>query len=45
MRRYDIEMQLYSEMCANCPYAKKCHEDCENCDDFEEELERRMKDE
>ena len=40
MRTYDIEMKLYQQMCSNCPYAKECHENCENCEEFERELER-----
>ena len=31
----DIEMTLYTEMCRACPNARKCHEECETCEEFE----------
>lgn len=35
----DLEYeQLYERLCVGCPSAKRCHESCENCDEFEEEL-------
>ena len=33
-REEEIYSELYSKMCTNCQYAKKCHEECEECDDF-----------
>lgn len=36
----DLEYELYKRMCGSCPNAKRCHEECENCDEYEEELER-----
>lgn len=37
----DIEMTLYMEMCRACPNSRKCHEECENCEDYDNELEKR----
>lgn len=36
----DLYEKLYWQMCRSCPNAWKCHEQCEECDDFQEELER-----
>ena len=36
----DIEYKLYKMMCSDCPNARYCHEACENCDEYEEELQR-----
>ena len=41
MKSNDIEWELYKEMCNCCFNAKKCHEECENCEEYENELERR----
>lgn len=30
--------RLYEQMCKNCPNAKKCHEECVECDDFLKKL-------
>lgn len=38
--RERLEQIAYEKMCFACPNAKKCHEECENCDDFENEVER-----
>lgn len=42
----DIENKVreivYKRMCSCCPYAKQCHDDCEECDEFNEELEKEM---
>ena len=35
----DLYDKLYQAMCSNCPNAWKCHARCEECDDFQEELE------
>lgn len=32
------EEYLYSEMCEGCPHEKECHETCEYCDEYLEEL-------
>ncbi len=34
-----LEMELYQKLCSSCPNSKKCHEDCEYCDDFYANLE------
>lgn len=34
----DLEELLYDKLCHNCPRAKKCHDECEHCDDFWEQL-------
>ena len=34
-----LEDKLYSLMCWNCPNAKKCHDECETCEEFDKELE------
>jgi hypothetical protein len=36
----DIEMALYKRMCRSCPNARKCHEECETCEEYEKESER-----
>ena len=36
----DIEMMVYRLMCSDCPNARRCHEECENCEEYEEEVER-----
>lgn len=41
--RDKIEQDLYCEMCRCCPRAKKCHEECENCEEYETELEKQLK--
>lgn len=37
MYRY-IEDRLYSNMCASCENAHACHNNCENCEEYETEL-------
>ena len=34
----DLDYHTYSKLCADCPCAKRCHEDCTNCEDYEELL-------
>lgn len=36
----NVEMyaKAYLIMCSNCTDAKKCHEECTTCEDFEEKL-------
>lgn len=36
----DKLQELYERFCVGCPSAKKCHETCENCEEFEEELQK-----
>ena len=42
----DIENKVreivYKKMCSCCPYAKQCHDECEECDEFNEELEKEL---
>ena len=33
--------RLYMRMCSCCPNAKKCHEECITCEDFDEALNRK----
>ena len=28
----DLRQELYENLCANCPRARLCHEECEECD-------------
>ena len=35
----DLKDKLYAKMCANCPKEKHCHDECEFCDDFIDNLE------
>ena len=39
-KRLSIEEIVYDKMCMYCPNAKKCHEECESCDEFYEEVDR-----
>lgn len=32
----EIKQEVYSHMCSRCPNAVTCHEDCEECDAFQE---------
>ena len=36
----DLYEQLYQVMCKDCPGAHRCHNLCEECDEFQDELER-----
>lgn len=36
----DLYDQLYQIMCRDCPNAHRCHNRCEECDEFQDELER-----
>lgn len=38
-RERDIEYEVYWRMCRNCENAHYCHNACETCDEFAEELE------
>lgn len=38
----DLEMKIYQLMCASCPSARLCHEECTTCDEYEEELENAL---
>jgi hypothetical protein len=34
----EMYSKVYSIMCSNCINAKKCHEECTTCEDFEEKM-------
>lgn len=33
-----LEMRVYQLMCAGCEYERKCHEECEHCDEYYDKL-------
>ena len=35
----DYEYIVYKQMCCGCSHEKRCHDDCEYCDDYLERLE------
>ena len=39
-REMTIEEMVYEMMCANCEKAHYCHNVCENCDEYEDEVNR-----
>lgn len=43
MNDYEIEQAIYQKLCSHCPNAKYCHEECENCKEYDEALERALK--
>lgn len=36
----DIEWEVYQLMCANCENAHYCHNACENCEEYDDEVNR-----
>ena len=34
----DLEYQVYKRLCSQCPNAKKCHEECETCEEYDREV-------
>ena len=34
----DLEYQIYQRMCSHCPNQKRCHDDCDYCDEFLETM-------
>ena len=40
MNEKDLAYQLYRLMCSECPNARKCHEECETCEEYNEEMKR-----
>lgn len=36
----DLYEQVYQYMCKDCPSAHRCHNLCEECDEFQDELMR-----
>ena len=41
--REQLHDTLYWEMCRNCPRAKHCHEECEECDEFMDAFDKQCK--
>ena len=33
-----LESKVYKQMCSNCPNAKKCHEECITCEEYDNKL-------
>lgn len=42
MNEWELEQAIYQKLCSHCPNAKYCHEECENCDEYNETLERAL---
>ena len=42
MKEEEIRQVVYNIMCATCPYAKKCHDECTACDEFLDAVEMCM---
>ena len=40
-----VEEHVYSRMCSCCEYARRCHEECESCDEYYEAVEELENDE
>lgn len=40
LTKEQIEMLIHTSMCESCYKQRECHENCERCDSFEDELER-----
>ena len=38
MNKFDIEYFVYRRMCSLCPNAVRCHDDCETCEEFDNEV-------
>ena len=34
-----IEEKIYAMLCRGCPNEKRCHDECDHCDDYYEVLE------
>ena len=41
----DVEELCYIIMCVGCEDEKRCHDNCENCDEYYEELDELEKEE
>lgn len=37
----DTKFKIYQKLCCGCPNEKRCHEECEHCDEYYEELEKK----
>ena len=42
MNEWELEQAIYQRLCSHCPNAKYCHEECENCDEYEQTLAREL---
>lgn len=38
MNKFEIEYFVYSRMCYACPNAKRCHDECDTCEEFDNEV-------
>lgn len=38
MDEQEIAMRVYQLMCADCPSAHRCHENCSFCEEYEDAL-------
>ena len=36
----EAEEVIYNKLCRGCPKEKRCHDDCEHCEEYLEEVER-----
>ena len=43
MMSKNYEQIVYERMCASCPNSKYCHEECETCENFDNEVEKERK--
>ena len=34
----DLEYQVYKRLCSHCPNQKRCHDECETCEQYDQEL-------
>ena len=41
----DVEEHVYSRMCAGCEYERRCHVECEHCDEYYEAVDEYEEDE
>ena len=40
MSKISVEDKVYELMCEGCEHAHYCHNACENCDEYEDEVQR-----
>lgn len=38
----DLELKVYNKLCCGCLNEKRCHDECENCDKYYEELDKEL---
>ena len=34
----EIEQKISKKMCVSCPHEKECHDNCEHCDEYYDEV-------